>query len=118
MPEHKKDGRGFAIYAEIIDTRGNKILVKQSSAYGMHCLYLFCHDPEGHSVVEWVPGVGWQPMPEPRYIGPPGHDAFTAGGQAVTPHLNPQQVRELIAALEAHLKHVEEKQLGFDDDDA
>lgn len=117
MPELKRDGRGFAIYAEIRDTRNNKIIVKQSSAYGMHCLYLFCHDADGHSAVEWVPGVGWKPMPEPRYIGPPGHDAFTAGGQAVSPHLNPRQVRELITALELHLQHVEKEKLGVEGDD-
>ena len=72
----KRTPRGFAIYGEYKDSRGNRIRVQESSdASGAHC-WIFTHDAEGRSA----------------YI----HNAEM---HSAAPHLTKAQARRVAAAL-------------------
>lgn len=68
--------RGFAIFGEIEDTRGCKIRVQQSSQDPCDCVWLFCEDVKG-----------------------------VYAGTNPDPHMNREQVKELINALNKYLEY-------------
>ena len=75
----KRTERGFAIYGEVRDNRGNVTRVQESSiAAGPYC-YLFVHDAEGRGA-----------RPDPT---------SPTGAFAPAPHLTRAQARRLAKAL-------------------
>jgi hypothetical protein len=77
MARTKRTPRGFAIYGEYKDSRGNKIRVQQSSsAAGPRC-WIFVENKEGKDIV-FSSTVGYQP---------------------VSPHLTKHQAKLLAGAL-------------------
>lgn len=76
--------RGFADYGVVTDSRGNTVTVRQSSAAGPPCVWLFTKDAEGDDVHECV--------------GAPG------GRQSVSPHLTRGQALRLVQYLQRFLR--------------
>ncbi len=97
----KRTPRGFRIYAEFKDSRGNTIRVQESSAAGRRCVYLFTRNADGFEVMHFpANNTGWHGVPAPE-VGAPGYSA-------VSPHLNPTQCKRLIRALQQHLSEIRE----------
>jgi hypothetical protein len=87
--KRKRTSRGFAIYAEIPDFRGNTLRVQESSATGD----------------ERSPGWLWlfvDESPE-RRADREAWERRTGERHAPTPHLSTEQVRALRSALDAFL---------------
>jgi hypothetical protein len=77
MARLKRTNRGFAIYGEYKDTRGNKVRVQQSSsAAGPRC-WIFVEDKDGKDI---------------QFSTPTGY-------QSVSPHLTKHQAKLLAGAL-------------------
>ena len=68
--------RGFAVYEEITDTKGQQVSVQMSSIATDRCVWVFCHDSQGRSAVEQIG----------QHMG-------------MSPHLNAEQARAVAAAL-------------------
>lgn len=78
----KKTARGFGIFSEFKDSKGNTVRVQKSSAACVDAAWIFVTDPEGESAVEHMGALS-------------GHAA----------HLTKAQARRLIRGL---LKFVNE----------
>jgi hypothetical protein len=72
----KRTPRGFEIFGEYKDSRGNVVRLQQSSAAGVPFVWIFVHGPNGNDVYE--------------HLG-----KFTA----VSPHLTRAQARRIARAL-------------------
>lgn len=83
--------RGFAIYGELTDDHGHPVRVIESSADPLDCCHVFCDEP----------GKQWlreeDHFPYPRWT---------------PPHINVEQARQLIAALQAFIAHKEKQEPG------
>lgn len=78
---HVRTERGFSIYGEVTDDRGNVTRVQRSSAVGEPCCYVFTKDRDGNDVHHNIVGV-------------------MGGAISVSPHLTREQARELAAILQ------------------
>lgn len=78
MASNKRTPRGFAIYGEVADDRGNVTIIQQSSAIGGPYCWIFVKDKDGKDTV---------------MVTPPGVP------MAVSPHLTKAQARHVAAAL-------------------
>lgn len=115
--EIKTTSRGFAIYAEFEDSHGRQIRVQESSAAGEPRVWIFAQEPDGTEVKHWRKGGGWEHAPKPGANDPPWEPGqplrvMSEGWSSVSPHLSPDNCRELIAALRAHLAAVGEPEVS------
>jgi hypothetical protein len=105
---YQRTARGLRIYAEIEDANGSTVRVQQSSAGGMEHVRIYTSNADGAAVMHWRAGGGWEPAPRVGASDPPWREGdplrpSSEGWQAVSPHLDPDGCRALIAALQAHL---------------
>lgn len=77
----RRTARGFALYAQTKDSRGNTVRVQRSSEMGVRRCWLFARNAAGNDH-ELTTAVG-----------------FPNGVDVVTPYLNPAQARRLAKAL-------------------
>jgi hypothetical protein len=72
----RRTERGFAVYEEFSDTKGQEVRVQLSSVATDRCVWIFCKDREGRDAIEHLGRL-----------------------QGMSPHLNAEQARKVAAAL-------------------
>jgi hypothetical protein len=113
VTEIKRNARGFNVYAKIEDRDQNEIVVQQSSADPLDAVRIFTYSKDGDAVREFVPyrqPSAWTGAPKVG-LGP------SPGYSAVTPHLDVEGCKALIAALQTHIEYVEGRQCDSDEDE-
>lgn len=84
----RKTERGFQDYAAIIDTHRNILTVRESSAACVRAVWLFTTDENG---VEVKVGMPWRPLKSGEHF---------QYANAVSPHLDVEAAKRLVAALQ------------------
>ena len=105
--------RGFSVYADFLDTAVNRIRVQESSSIGLGAVWIFASMPSGRCVNHWRRGGGWEEAPRPGDDDPPWKPGDplvvdSEGWMSVSPHLDAEGCRTVIAALREHLESLGE----------